>query len=86
MSYQIEIKASAIKELAKIQKEYALKIDKAIRTLANNPFPNGSLKLKANENKYRIRVGNYRVIYNVDNNILTILILKVGHRKSIYNS
>ena len=84
--YQIELKPSAKKELSKINNQDAQKISIAIDKLVNNPFPVGYKKLKANENKYRIRVGNYRVIYNIDSNIVTILILKIGHRKNVYHT
>ncbi|MBS1775417.1 MAG: type II toxin-antitoxin system RelE/ParE family toxin [Bacteroidetes bacterium] len=84
MVYALQIKPSAQKEMAAIQRHEALKINKAILALANNPLPTGSKKLKATENKYRIRIGNYRVIYNIQSNILTILILKIAHRKEAY--
>lgn len=82
--YTIDITPSARKELAKIQHQEAKKLVAAIYKLPSNPFPPGYKKLRANENKYRIRVGNYRVIYAIENQVLIILILKIGHRKDIY--
>ena len=85
MKFIIVIQPSALKELSKIQKKDAQRIDAEILKLEQNPFPVGYKKLKAEENKYRIRIGNYRVIYSIENKVLIILILKIGHRKSIYD-
>lgn len=81
--YKIQVKKSAEKELGKIPKKELIKILNKIESLSNNPYPVGSIKL-TNEEKYRIRVGNYRVLYKVEDNILTVFVVKVGHRKEIY--
>lgn len=81
--YKIEVKRSAEKELKKIPKKELIKIIDQIGSLANNPRPAGSKKL-TNQEKYRIRIGNYRVLYYIEDEILTIFIIKVGHRKEIY--
>lgn len=84
MSYQIEIKKVAQKFLKQIPQKNALKIMDAIDELANDPFPPGYKKLKYTENEYRIRIGDYRVIYSINNNELIIEIIKIGHRKDVY--
>ena len=81
--YKIQVKKSAEKELGKIPKIELLKILDKIKSLADDPHPAGSIKL-TNQEKYRIRVGNYRILYKVEENILTVFIVKVGHRKNIY--
>jgi len=81
--YKIQVKKSAEKELGKIPKIELLKILDKIKSLADDPHPAGSIKL-TNQEKYRIRVGNYRILYKVEENILTVFIVKVGHRKYIY--
>ncbi len=81
--YKVKVKKSAEKELRKIPKKELIKIIDQIRSLADNPHPPGSKKL-TNQEKYRIRIGNYRVLYNVEDEILTIFVIKVGHRKEIY--
>lgn len=81
--YKIEIKKSAEKELRKIPKKELIKIIDQIGSLADNPHPPGSKKL-TNKEKYRIRIGNYRVLYYVEDDILTIFVIKAGHRKKIY--
>ncbi|AFZ51964.1 type II toxin-antitoxin system RelE family toxin [Dactylococcopsis salina] len=82
--YKIEWKQSAKKEIKKLDKTIISKILEAVAVLAENPHPRSSKKLKGTENTYRIRIGNYRVVYSVFPSVLTIEIVKVGHRKSIY--
>jgi len=81
--YKIQVKKSAEKELGQIPKKDLVKILDKIQGLADNPHPVGSIKL-TNDEKYRVRVGNYRVLYQVEDNILTVVVVKVGHRKDIY--
>ena len=83
--YTITISQSALKEFHNIQKGDALRIEKAISALAKNPRPSGVKKLKgSNEDLYRIRSGNYRVIYFIEDEIRIVDIRKIGHRKDIY--
>lgn len=84
VSYKIEISTSAEKSLNKIPKKDLIKIIETIQILAISPFPEGCRKLKGEEAIYRVRKGNYRIIYQVENEKLIILVLKVGHRKDIY--
>jgi len=81
--YKIRIKKSAEKELSKIPEKELLKILDKIKSLSNDPYPTGSIKL-TNQEKYRVRVGNYRILYQIEDNILTVFVVKVGHRKDIY--
>jgi mRNA interferase RelE/StbE len=85
MVYQIEYAASARKELEQLDYTVFKKVKKAIDSLAINPFPHGSLKLEVTKEKlYRIRKGDYRIIYSVNHNIITITILKIAHRSDAY--
>ncbi len=81
VNYSIVISSTAEKSLKKIPKKDIQKIVEAILILGIKPFPDGCRKLSGEENSYRIRQGNYRIIYEVDGNKLLILILKIGHRK-----
>jgi mRNA interferase RelE/StbE len=83
-SYKLEIKAAARKDLARLQPSTATRIAEAIEGLADEPYPVGFRKLKGFEYRYRIRVGDYRVIYEIRNSILTVIIIRIGHRKDIY--
>ncbi len=83
--YTISIKPSALKELSKLPKATVKKAEKAISALAENPRPDGVKKLKGSEEDlYRIRVGDYRIIYSIEEEIKIVDILKIGHRKDIY--
>lgn len=84
VSYKIEWKKSAIKELKNLQKEDIPKIIRSVENLGSNPFPVGSKKLSGSENTYRIRIGVYRIIYQVKENSLIIQIVRVRHRKDAY--
>ena len=81
--YKILVKKSAEKELNKIPKKELLKIIDKIKSLSNDPHPAGSIKL-TNQEKYRVRVINYRILYKIEGNILTVFVVKIGHRKNIY--
>ncbi len=83
-NYQIEITKTAEKQLKSLPLEYKIKITKTIKLLALEPRPYGCKKLTGYENSYRIRVGNYRIIYDIKSKVLTILILKIGYRKDVY--
>jgi mRNA interferase RelE/StbE len=83
-SYKIQWKRSAKKELKKLDKQAILRILQAVESLAENPWQSGSKKLIGSDSIYRIRVGDYRIIYSTESSILTIEIIKVGHRKEVY--
>ena len=83
-NYKIQVSSTAEKSLNSIPKKDLLKIIEAIKKLAIDPFPFGSRKLSGEDKIYRIRQGNYRIIYEVEGKLLLILILKIGHRKDIY--
>ncbi len=81
--YKIFFKESVEKDFRKVPKKYLCKILEKIEALKNNPRPEGSEKLTGQE-LYRIRQGVYRVVYSIQDNELTIWVIKVAHRKEIY--
>lgn len=81
--YSIRIKKSAAKELAKIPQHDLRRIIDKIQSLAIDPRPVGSQKLSSFE-LYRIRQGDYRIIYNINDTEIVIEIIKIGHRRDIY--
>jgi len=83
MKYSVSFTRSAFKQLQKIPLIHYEGIKQAIISLAEDPRPAGCKKLKAVE-AYRIRVGTYRVIYEIIDDKLIIDIIAVGHRQSIY--
>ena len=83
--YEIAIKKSAAKELESIPRKDLQRIIKRIRSLAKDPRPHGSQKLSGQE-QYRIRQGDYRIVYDVEDKDKLIDIVKIGHRREIYRS
>lgn len=81
--YKIEIKRSAAKELEKIQKKDRDRIIEKIQALALDPRPPQSKKLSGEE-KYRIRQGDYRVLYQIYDEVITVVVVRVAHRKEVY--
>jgi len=83
MPYNVTLKKQAIKTLEKISEPYYTNIKKAIYQLAINPRPQGYKKLKG-RNGYRIRISDYRIIYDIFDNVLLVDVIEIGHRKDIY--
>jgi mRNA interferase RelE/StbE len=83
-TYQIEWKESAQKELRRLPHLVVGRIITAVDALAENPFSSGVVKLTGAEYSFRIRVGDYRVIYTVEKAVLTIQIIRVRHRRDVY--
>lgn len=81
--YKIEIKRSAQKEIAALPKPYLKTVTNAILALAKNPRPAGAVKMSGID-AYRIRVGTYRVVYSIHDDVLTVVVVTVGHRKEVY--
>ncbi len=80
----IEITRTAEKQLKKLSRNDQRRVVKAIVALADDPHPRGSRKLTGYDDVFRIRVGQYRVLYSVSGRKLVIIILKIGHRKDVY--
>ena len=87
MRYTIIIRETVKKELRQVPSVDYKKIKTIILSLAEDPFPHGCLKLEGFESKlYRIRKGDYRIIYSVEHQIVTVTILKIAHRKDVYRN
>ncbi|MBS3075659.1 type II toxin-antitoxin system RelE/ParE family toxin [Candidatus Pacearchaeota archaeon] len=82
MMYQIEWKENALREVEKLENSIARRIVKKVDELTENPFSKDIKKLKGC-NDFRLRVGDYRIIFSIENTIIQIL--KVGHRRNIYD-
>lgn len=85
MRYELYVNPRVEKALSKIDHQMSLKIRDAIRSLTSNPRPHGVKKLKGEDKAYRLRVGDYRIIYEIYDAKVLILIVNVGHRKEIYD-
>ena len=82
--YEIIIVSAVRKQLKRINREDKKRILDKIQSLANNPRPHGYKELKGSENLFRVRTGDYRIIYEIQDKMLLITILKVGNRREIY--
>jgi mRNA interferase RelE/StbE len=83
MSYALAFKPSAEKELRKLSHDAIPRVVAAIRALAEEPRPHGCVKLSASQS-WRIRIGDYRVIYDIDDPNRKIDVLHIGHRREVY--
>ena len=83
VEYKVHFKASVEKDFITIPKKDVKKILKRIDALAENPRPWGCEKLTGQE-RYRLRQGRYRIVYSIQENELTVWVVKVGHRKDVY--
>ena len=84
MRYLVDFRPSALKAFDKLPRNDRLRVAEGIDGLVMTPRPAGSKKLSGEDGLWRIRVGNYRVIYKIEDNKLLILVLKIGHRKDVY--
>ena len=84
MRYRVEFSPHANREFKKLPKNIKEEIDLVIKGLAEDPRPYGYRKLHGWEDKYRVRVGNYRVIYEIHDGVLLVLVVSVGDRADVY--
>lgn len=84
MTYRVEFSKRAVNQLKSLSRYVQVRLKPAIDGLAEEPRPDGVVKLKGEENAYRVRVGDYRIVYEVRDNVLLVLIVKIGHRREIY--
>lgn len=85
VSYRVIVSKEALKEIESLgQRADRSRIMARIRKLADNPRPQGSTKLKGPFERYRLRQGDYRILYEIRDEILIVTIVHVGHRKDIY--
>jgi mRNA interferase RelE/StbE len=83
--YRVVIKLSASKEIGAVgQKKDRQRIVLRIQSLGENPRPFGCEKLSGHLDRYRVREGNYRILYSIDDEKLLVDVVKVGHRKEVY--
>ena len=83
-AYTIEFAPRAAKELRDLERPDQVRVAAKIDSLAQNPRPHGVEKLSGEEDLYRVRVGNYRIIYKIQDARLVVLVVKIGHRRDVY--
>lgn len=84
MTYRVEFTKKAQKQLKALPAVVEARIQPKIEALANEPRPIGAARIEGEENQYRIRVGDYRVLYEIQDDVLLVLVVRVGHRREVY--
>jgi mRNA interferase RelE/StbE len=82
--YQVVIKPSARKAVARLDRDTQRRVVRLLEVLADEPRPGGVVKMAGGENLWRIRIGDYRVVYEIQDRRLIVLVVRVAHRKDVY--
>ena len=86
MKYAVLLEKSAARFLLRLRDtKLKSRLDEAIESLADDPRPPGCRKLAGTSDRYRVRVGDYRIVYRIDDGKVTVLVLLVGHRREVYD-
>ena len=83
-TYEVRISKAADKELQRLPEKLQKRIVDAAEALEENPRPHGSIKLVGEDDLWRIRVGEYRIVYEIHDDVLIVLVVRIGHRRDIY--
>lgn len=86
MAYRIEFAPRAERQFKALDRSIQMRLSRRIDSLTGNPRPQGTKKLAGEEDLYRLRVGNYRIIYQVQEKRLIVLVVSVGHRADVYRA
>jgi mRNA interferase RelE/StbE len=84
MAYEVRLKPSADRALRKLPAQIRSRIGSRLDGLATNPHPSGSEKLAGTDVLYRVRVGDYRIVYQVSDEVPVVLVVTIGHRSDVY--
>jgi mRNA interferase RelE/StbE len=85
MTYRVELRPAAVRALRKLDPQYRGRVQGALALLAQDPRPPGARTLQGRPG-LRVRVGDYRIIYTVEDDVLLIVVVTVGHRREVYRS
>ena len=86
MSYRIEFVRSAAKAYARLDPTLKRRIDRELTRLCESPHHPGVIRLQSDDELYRVRIGDLRLLFSVEDQILLVLIVKIGHRGSVYRA
>jgi mRNA interferase RelE/StbE len=84
VTYRIEVAPAAVRQLRKLDLPARRRVQAAIELLADQPRPPGAMKLAGGEGEWRVRTGDYRVVYEIRDEVLVVLVVAVGHRREVY--
>jgi mRNA interferase RelE/StbE len=86
VTYAVEVAPAAVRQLRKLPPEARRRIQAAVELLAETPRPPGAKKLSGSSGDWRVRTGDYRIIYEIQDDRLIVLVVAVGHRREIYRT
>ena len=86
MTYRIEVAPSAARQLRKLDPVARRRVQAALELLAQHPRPSGAKKLAGGDGEWRVRTGDYRIIYEIRDDVLLVLVLAFGHRREVYRN
>ena len=84
MVYQLELTPSARRQFRRLAADIQKRLSPAIDRLAADPRPPDAVKLRGSDNRYRLRVGDYRILYELHDDRLVVLVVRIGHRREVY--
>lgn len=84
MTYRIELSPAAVRQLRRLDRTAQRRVQAAIELLADEPRPSGAKKLVGGAGEWRVRTGDYRIVYEIRDQVLLVLVVAVGHRREIY--
>lgn len=83
-TYRIEVAPTAVRQLRKLDPAARRRVQAAVELLAEAPRPAGAKKLSGGSGEWRVRTGDYRIVYEIRDQVLVVLVLAVGHRREVY--
>lgn len=83
-TYRIDVSPSAARQLRKLDPAARRRIQAAVELLATDPRPPGAKKLVGGDGEWRVRTGDYRIVYEIHDQVLLVLVIAIGHRRDIY--
>ena len=84
MTYRIEVAPTAVRQLRKLDPTARRRVQAAVELLADEPRPSGAKKLVGGDGEWRVRTGDLRIIYEIHDEVLLVLVIAVGHRREVY--
>jgi mRNA interferase RelE/StbE len=84
VNYEVRKARRVQREIDAIEKRDRLRIEGVIALLAENPSPPKATKLVGQRNRWQVRTGDYRILYEIDDGVLTVLVIRVAHRRAVY--
>lgn len=84
MIYRVEVAPAAARQLRKLDQQARRRVQAAVELLAQEPRPGGAKKLVGGQGEWRVRTGDYRIVYEIHDQVLVILVIAIGHRRDVY--